>query len=263
MNINKELKLLFIHVPKCAGKSIEKGFNIPADPDLKRSIVEGRMTELTFNRYGWDLNDYIKFCIVRNPWDRLVSLYHFRKREKDLYNLFPGNYVFGGDETLRDGTTLNFKEWIMNPHSKGASFPHLEMVMHPKTPLKEQELFGPKYQRKDHFYRMTKEQNNDLYLFENKYLWLTHFLDWIQQIHFITKEDGSLIVDDVLRFETLESDLDTFCDKHDLPKVQLPHINKNPRKKKNYVDYYDDELLSYIEDYMQDDIEHLGYKFGD
>ena len=40
-------------------------------------------------------------------------------------------------------------------------------------------------------------------------------------------------------------------------------MKKNPRKKKKYVDYYDDELLNYIQDYMQDDIELLGYKFGD
>ena len=269
MNINSDLNLLFIHVPKNAGKSIMKAFEIGADPVLKRSVVESVATERASlhpeGRYKSEYIDkLIKFAVVRNPWDRIVSLYHFRKRENDLYNMFPDCNVFGGDKTLPDGSELSFKEWIMSPHSKGAGgFPFWERI-HTDPDINNRRIYHPDvFERKDYFYQMTKTQNNEMYNSEGTYMWMTHFLDWIQQIHFITRMDGTLFVDEVLRFERIEEDLEKLCDKYNLPQVDLPRLNSNPRKSKNYVDFYDDELVSYIQDYIQDDIEHLGYKFGD
>ena len=262
MNINEDLKLLFIHVPKCAGKSILKAFDLQKCLVLKRSVVEGVLTEHQFKASNKKLSDYIKFGIVRNPWDRLVSLYHFRKRENDLYNLFPDCNVFGGDKTTADGQKLSFKEWIMSPHSKGAEFPQVSRINETTDPAAK--MYHPNaFKRKDYLYKMSKQQCNAMYETKAGHLWLTHFLDWIPQIHFLTKASGELIVDKVLRFENINEDIHKFCEEFKLPQIKLPHINKNPRKKKKYVDYYDDELLNYIQDYMQDDIELLGYKFGD
>lgn len=73
--ISHELKLIFIHIPRTGGTSVEKAlvgknwWNI--DPKTKHlTCVEARQTYRDY----WD--DYTKFSITRNPWDWLVSLYH-------------------------------------------------------------------------------------------------------------------------------------------------------------------------------------------
>lgn len=79
-----EHKIIFIHIPKCAGESIEtvfmgKPFNIPGDnyqmhPEKHLSIREIR------TRYPEKFHSYLKFTVIRNPWDRVVSWVHYRDR---------------------------------------------------------------------------------------------------------------------------------------------------------------------------------------
>ena len=62
---------IFIHIPKCAGVAINK--------TLYGNLAGGH---ITLNQYvnifkPKELMDYFKFTIVRNPWDRIVSAYHF------------------------------------------------------------------------------------------------------------------------------------------------------------------------------------------
>jgi hypothetical protein len=37
-----------------------------------------------FEQRGWEWDSYYKFCVVRNPFDRLVSLYNFHLREGNI-----------------------------------------------------------------------------------------------------------------------------------------------------------------------------------
>ena len=81
-------KCIFIHIPKCAGSSIEKFFT----PDIEwcnqyhrthceQHLTFGEMASL--NCYGGNITDYFKFTIVRNPWSRHVSAWQFaRERYK-------------------------------------------------------------------------------------------------------------------------------------------------------------------------------------
>jgi hypothetical protein len=90
-------KVLFIHIPKCAGTSIEVFF---AGKDW--SEISPRTKHLTareaLKRYGRDIWDAcFKFSIVRNPWARYLSYFNFL-RQRDL---------------LRRGKSrLQFEPWI-------------------------------------------------------------------------------------------------------------------------------------------------------
>ena len=65
-------KILFIHIPKCAGVSIEKFFGWNAD--------RHRTLQSYADEYSEDfLESCFKFTIVRNPWDRMVSWYFYHK----------------------------------------------------------------------------------------------------------------------------------------------------------------------------------------
>lgn len=70
--ISHEHKAIFIHINRTGGCSIESAFSsqlmdhrFPAD---YRKIV------------GDEYENYFKFCFIRNPWDRYVSIFSFRKK---------------------------------------------------------------------------------------------------------------------------------------------------------------------------------------
>jgi len=64
-------KLLFVHIPKTGGSSISRWL-----VDRGGELADGfRHTSLQQSRYN--LSDVWSFCVVRNPWDRMVSLYHY------------------------------------------------------------------------------------------------------------------------------------------------------------------------------------------
>jgi hypothetical protein len=74
----------------------------------------------------------------------------------------------------------------------------------------------------------------------------------------LVDESGSLLVDFVGRFESLETDFKTICDKVGIT-ANLPHINKSDRTA--YQDYYDSETRDLTARLYAEDIERFGYTF--
>ncbi len=68
-----EKQAVFIHLPKCAGVSVNEA--------LFGNLAGGHLSYREYQLiFGADvLSRYFVFTIVRNPWDRLVSAYHFLK----------------------------------------------------------------------------------------------------------------------------------------------------------------------------------------
>jgi len=93
--LNNKRNVLFIHIPKTGGTTIENW--LYKTGDFKQLLFSEHIlkdTRVTGQHFGFetlenligDLNtkDLYKFAIVRNPYDRLISEFFYRVKIKDL-----------------------------------------------------------------------------------------------------------------------------------------------------------------------------------
>ena len=91
MPLIKEHNLLFIHIPKTGGFSIEKFFNISAKSENLFEYGKPRFNinnilfspqhftvKILKENLGLEYSKYFKFTFVRNPYDRIISGYYWR-----------------------------------------------------------------------------------------------------------------------------------------------------------------------------------------
>ena len=104
--IGRRQKFIFIHVPKAAGQSVSKALRphalYPHQRVLQRvarailptskfdlyGLRNGHMTALDYRAELGEAaySEYFRFAFVRNPWDRMLSLYSFIKRRPNSEN---------------------------------------------------------------------------------------------------------------------------------------------------------------------------------
>ena len=213
--ISHKYKCIFVEVPKTGSSSIRAIIGDPPYPHLNICQIKSKMKD-NWTHYGgiqnkilerlylWlpgkkrneigekQFNSYFKFGFVRNPWDRVVSLYN---RKEGLQ--------------LRDEMTFDaFVKWIKYSSSTCVyPLPHVNQ------------------------------------------------LDWFVDPH------GNLLVDFIGKFENIDNDWGTIAGKLGLTQ-ELPHKNKNPKKRKHYTEYYSETTKKDIQDKFRTDIEYFKYEFG-
>jgi len=96
-----EKKAIFIHIPRNAGRSMEAyiSHKRPSNPHHTDLQILAAIK-------GGKYNDYFSFAIVRNPLDRMVSIFHY--------------YIGGGNKSKADWkiqkilSTMGFYSFIKN-----------------------------------------------------------------------------------------------------------------------------------------------------
>ena len=102
--INHQYKVIFVHVIKTGGVSIATALG------MKRTNYHKSASQIK-KKLGENIwNEYFKFTFVRNPWDKIVSQYHFNRSK----------FGFGGS---------TFKEYVRawSAGQKISTFPQLNL----------------------------------------------------------------------------------------------------------------------------------------
>ena len=133
MPINQDHRLLFVHIPKTGGTSVEECLGmrgpwkeedldscfglIQSLPLLRYAFGSNFLQHLTlkelFELLGDDLLGLTPFAVLRDPWTRLLS--SFRRKDPDLCSL----YHYKCHRDLHDLSLEEYVElasWLDHPH---------------------------------------------------------------------------------------------------------------------------------------------------
>jgi hypothetical protein len=120
MIIDKE-KLIFIHIPKNAGTSIKKLLLGNKDfENIKGSWKHKTIYDIKIDNIN-AYNNYKKFAIVRNPYDRFISWFAYHKEytlDNDLIKTYQWNPKIKTYDIVEiaKAPILQFRKWAENPY---------------------------------------------------------------------------------------------------------------------------------------------------
>lgn len=225
--ISHEHKCIFIHVPKCAGTSIEEALghhslysaegvqdhrtltsitptNFPFDLASKVAMANYARKELLF-KLGYkrkrniknsltvsreQFQNYFKFTIIRNPWSRCYSWYRHVMRDPVIRN---AHHI---------DQDMTFTDFIYKFGGKGNLRP---------------------------------------------------------QLFWIAGENGISDLNFIGRFENLQADFSYVCEKLGVDNITLPH--KLDGGKSNYRDAYNSEIRDYVGKLYAEEVALFSYDF--
>lgn len=183
--IKENKKYLFIHIPKNAGTYIRKMF-----PGSNGSHDHVTAFDIRKNLPHVFQNCY-KFAIIRDPYERCVSMYnnHINTDKMDIKGW--GTY---GMNILKKHNVESFEDFV--------------------------EL-------------LYKNRNNIKRLGE---------IVWEKQTHFITDENGNIIVDKLIDIENLDKEVKILKKKFNIT-IPTPKNRINVSQTKDYMSYYSNQLI--------------------
>jgi hypothetical protein len=237
--ISHKYRVVFVHVPKCAGNTIVHHYFKEIE-DLDQLAPEGThsfqnagpvlgllnqgynsasqrsgyLKKCLWLKKIWD--EYYKFTIVRNPYDRFIS--GLKHAEKQVPGVF-----FDSNDRIKESALQRLKEidkYHLIINKIGIKF-----------------FYFTRFYRYPHWYRHTNVPQTDL-ISENK----------------------KLLVDKVLHFENLQSDFNELTKELNMKEKELPFTNTATHRKQ-YQDYLCErpELVEWINQKHSEDFELLNF----
>lgn len=221
--ISHRHKCIFIHIPKCAGTSIEKAFGHFEDysGDKKQDHRSIRMIEPINAQFLASKENGMEF--IKRLWIQIKSPKNPRNRLS----------------VSREEYEKYFKFTIVrNPWARAYSW--YKNVMRDELHLKEM--------------RISKEIK--LYDFIEAFKYTTVLRT---QMFWIKNYKGDIPLDFIGSFENLANDFRNACKLMNVEPFNLPHEMKGTTN--NYQDAYDSKTKDLVSKIYREEIEHFGYSF--
>lgn len=249
MPVNYKNKIIFVHIPKCGGTSVEVFFNMRNKESLYSTDenvinnVKYSLQHLTPNLIKELIpdiyDDYTKFTIIRNPYERVLSEYvwqniYFPIENQDLSDFNWEIYLQLNDDLIKVGVDNESKA-------------------------------------KEHWTTRGKKEGRKCSM--PKILSVNHFTEWLNiyyskidtdhklpQIDYVyDKKSKKVLVENILRLENIEEDFGNF-----LKKINYRGENKIEKLNKTNSDKYNDFLTQENKDIIyniyEEDFNYFNYK---
>ncbi len=221
--------LVFIHVPKNAGKSVEIALNLVTGKSLsdagRRSKINRALTYLQRETRSDEVRS-----VLHGTLDLSLCAQHLTVQEIQLLNLLP------------EGKLSDYKTFAVcrNPWDRAlSSFRHFTSSQG-SSPADFERFCENWYSMKTLDHNVMAHQRT--------------------QMDFIVDTRGKVAVERILRFEHLADDFSTMSKEWKLDAPELPHIGKQGEKMA-YQDGYTDRAKEIIDHLFAEDIEYLDYTF--
>lgn len=240
MIVSHHKKFIYVSIPKTGSRSIQESlrghansFAIGNSANNHNKInqilqLEKFEEDLTFKLSNSDY-PYSIIANMRNPWERLVSLYKYSYKYRKV------GVVHVNNKCLRIlfSNTSSIKDLIKLIHNRDKDYQ--------KYWFKKHDIEINLIWALESFF----ESQNKKYSYLDSYL---NFNKYKEKIN-------------IINFENLQEDFGKVCTKLSLPYIKISHMNKTNHK--HYTEYYDDETREVIAEKYEKDIEYLRYKFGE
>ncbi len=244
--ILKKPKLLFIHIPRTGGSSIENFFNFR--PCAQMDNKSSRHLTLEECEEFCRIEDYFKFTIVRNPWDRLLSWFLWSYAEVIYYQ-----YISERGQLPHGGRNDRAQAWkrgrkLLNDKKNG--FVDQKLFLKFKTAFSSfiEKLEGQSNLNVDPQYDNAGIIENRLYG-----RWIMPQARWLES-------EGDIRMDYICKFEKLKTDFNIILRKHKLEPKPLRRTGKIYHKP-DYRKFYTKKNQEIISQLYSEDIKRFKYDF--
>ena len=236
-----EKEVIFIHIPKNAGTSIET-ILINYDPHtyenqkdywikikkLHKLKIHSGIQCIYEHLNHTSYNTYFKFSSIRNPYSRLFSLYTYIKHKTNK-------------SLIQTVNKQDFKQYVKTIYLNN---PHYLNIKHLLLKHKLNHTNFPNF--------LIQHQDNQAPNYHSGIPWI------IPQVLLIVKDGLINQMDHVIRYETLYHDWNHIKNKLKI-NDDLPHINQSSTL--DYRKYYDDETKKMVSKLAEVDLKIFGYGF--
>lgn len=202
------MKPVFIHISKNAGTSLI------ASAGDQITVAGHQPARRWVQRHG---RAAPLFAVVRDPYDRVVSEYSYRRRRLESGD--PNAHLVDLDQPIDSWVRATFAEGV----------------------FRTQEFFD----RSGVFY-------NEVNMVDGSLIW------FVSQRRWLCDDGGELLVDQVLRFETLASDWAAYSSSLGID-APLAHLNASPPPP-DVIERFDRATRDIVFEHYRDDFDLFGYE---